>query len=131
MTPTHRRMVGFITGALTFIVVHLIEIRMWTVWFGGAHEPWFLNEGHAAAFMVGCLFVVSVIAGGFYVPGPLIALGAWVSMVWVLFMKPSGPGNIFPIVLVSGGVHLLFGGWLGAWIGKEVRGLAPRRHQTK
>ena len=131
MTKTIHRLIGFTIGVVAFTVVHLIEVQMWVPWFGGEHDAWFLNQGHAAAVMVGCLFAVSLVGGWFTVSGPMMALGAWVAMTGILFIKPEGPGNIFPIVLAFGGVYALFGCWLGGWIGKELRGLVPRRHRTK
>src|SRR4051794_27888170 len=31
----HRRFTGFMAGVVAFLVLHLIEVRMWATWFGG------------------------------------------------------------------------------------------------
>jgi len=94
---------------------------MWAAWFGGQWDPWFLNEGRAAGFMVGGLFAVSLVGGWYLLQGRMITVGAWVAMTVVLLTKQNGPGNIAPLVLAFGGIYALFGCALGAWIGKELR----------
>ncbi|HZX54334.1 MAG TPA: hypothetical protein VFE86_06620 [Ilumatobacteraceae bacterium] len=115
---------------MTVVVLHLIEVRMWQTWFGGAYDAWFMNDPNAGAFMIGGLFVVGVIAGGFYLPGPSMAFGAWIAMDWLLFWGPGGPGNLFPIVMVVGAVLIVIACWPATLIGKELRGLVTRPHAT-
>ncbi len=91
---------------------------MWVPWFGGVHDPWFLNAGRAAAFTMGSLFAVSLIGGALRVSGLGIAAGAAAAMAVVLMW--GGGGSIFPIVLVAGGLLILVSSTLGAWIGKEL-----------
>ena len=115
------RWMGFAVGFLAFLAAHAIEVAMWARWFGGAHEPWFLNESHAAGFMVAALFAVSVVAGWYRLQGRMLTAGAWLAMAVVLMTKPNGPGNIAPIVLAFGGLSASFGCGLGAFIGREIR----------
>lgn len=118
---------GITTGALTFFLVHRVEVKMWAAWFGGVHKPWFLNDQKAGAFALISLFVVSLTAGGFYLTGPWIAFGAWIAMIVVLFRQPGGPGTIFPIVLAFGAVFALIACWPSAFIGKELTNWLRKR----
>ena len=114
------RWIGFAIGLLIFVGAHAIEVAMWNPWFGGAHDPWFLNSGRAIVFTMSCLFGVSLIAGGLRVSGLMIAAGAFVAMTTVMFLKEGGRGTIFPIVLVVGGMVILLSSMMGAWIGMEI-----------
>jgi hypothetical protein len=120
------RLIGFSAGLFAFLVAHAIEVVRWAQWFGGTHQPWFLNNGAATQFTMGCTFVTSV-AVALFSPSPrpvrglTIALGAFAAMTYVLFRSQGGPGNIFPIVLVFGGFLLLLSSTLGAWAGRELR----------
>src|SRR4029078_11323961 len=104
----------------------------WSAWFGGAHEPWFLNAGSAAGVTLGCVFIAS---GGMSIRNPsrraprgvTLALGAIAAMTVVAFVKPGGPGTIFPIVWAVGGAFMLVSSMLGAWIGDEGRGAGKGR----
>jgi hypothetical protein len=122
-----RRWLGFGVGLLAFLAVHLAESLMWNIWFGDAHEPWFLNSGRAVAATIGWLFVVSAIAGSFGLSGLMLSAGAFVAMTGVLFLKPGGPGNIFPIVMAFGGLLILGSNTLGAWAGWEIREASRRK----
>jgi hypothetical protein len=118
--------VDFAIGLLTFAGAHAIEVAMWSAWFGGAHEPWFLNAGSAAGFTLGCVFIASGIVSMCHASvrrgrGVTLGLGAVAAMTIVLFLKQGGPGTIFPIVLAVGGGFLLVSSTLGAWIGREAR----------
>ena len=126
------RCVDFEIGMLTFAGAHAIEVAMWSAWFGGAHEPWFLNAGSAAGFTLACVFIAS---GGMSIRNPsgrprrgvTLALGAIAAMTVVAFVKPGGPGTIFPIVWAVGGAFMLVSSMLGAWIGHEARGAVKGR----
>jgi hypothetical protein len=125
------RSVDFAVGMLTFAVAHVIEVAMWSTWFGGANEPWFLNAGAAAGFTLGCLFIASGVVSMVNPSarpgrGVTLGVGACAAMAVVLILKQGGPGTIFPIVLAVGGVFLLISSTLGAWIGREV-GVAVKR----
>ncbi len=117
-----QRGTGFIAGLLIFVAAHGVEVLKWAVWFGGAHDPWFLNSGRAVAFTMGCLFVGSVASGWLRLSGLMIAAGAATAMTVVLFVKDEGPGTIFPIVIAVGTVCILAISLLGAWLGGEIRG---------
>ena len=119
------RWFGFALGLLTFVAVHSLEALMWVPWFGGVHDPWFLNSGRAAAFTMGSLFAVGLIGGALRVSGLGIAAGAAAAMAVVLMW--GGGGSIFPIVLVAGGLLILVSSTLGAWIGKELINLTVTR----
>ena len=122
MTTIRTRGIGFALGALGFAAAHLIEAALWTTWFGGQHEPWFLNSGRAVAFTTALLFGVSLTAGGIGLSGTMISAGAFMAMAAIMFLKNSGPGTIFPIVMAFGGLLVLGTVLLGAWLGREVRG---------
>ena len=116
----------FAFGALTFGGVHAIEVMRWTAWFGGVHEPWFLNSGSATVFTLVCVAAASgiVALSSASVPsvrGITFGAGACAAMTAVLIMKQGGPGTIFPIVMAVGGLFILMSSALGAWIGREAR----------
>jgi hypothetical protein len=99
---------------------HLIEAANWTTWFGGAYRPWFLNSGQAAAFTIGTLFLVSLIAGWFQLSGLLIGAGAILTMIAILFLGDDGPGTLFPSVVFAGALFIAGATWLGGWMGAEI-----------
>jgi hypothetical protein len=112
-------------GFFTFVAAHAIEAAKWSDWFHGTGEPWFLNAGRAALLTIGAVSLTSAVMAALVgstkaVSGVSIAGGAFVAMAAVLFLKPGGPGTIFPIVLAVGGGLLLLGSVLGAWIGTRV-----------
>ena len=109
---------------LIFVAAHEVEVLKWAAWFGGAHEPWFLNSGRAVAFTMACLFVGSLTTWWLRLSGLMIAAGAAAAMTAVLFLKEGGPGTIFPIVIAAGTVCILAITLLGAWIGGEIRRVA-------
>lgn len=121
---TAQRGAGFAAGLLIFVAAHEVEVLKWAAWFGGAHEPWFLNSGRAVAFTMACLFVGSLTSGWLRLSGLMIAAGAAAAMTAVLFLKEGGPGTIFPIVIAAGTVCILAITLLGAWIGGEIRRVA-------
>ena len=123
MKTIRKRGIAFALGTLAFATAHLIEAALWTSWFGGAHDPWFLNSGRAVACMTALLFGVSLAGGGIGLSGTMISAGAFMAMVAIMFLKNSGPGTIFPIVMAFGGLLILGTVSLGAWLGREVRGL--------
>jgi hypothetical protein len=122
------RGIGFAAGGLAFIATHAIEVLLWAAWFGGAHDPWFLNSGRAIVFTMGCLFGASVIGGLIGLSGLAIAAGAAVTMALVLFVR--GGSTIFPIVLAFGWAVIAVSSLLGAWLGKEAAGLVRRRSDS-
>jgi len=122
-----RSSTAFILGVMAFGVAHVIEVALWTTWFGGAYDPWFLNSARAAAFTIGWLFVTSLMAGTVELSGLTFSSGAVISMIGVLFLKPGGPGNIFPIVMLFAGLVIVGTSTLGAWAGKKIAGAIRRR----
>jgi hypothetical protein len=112
------RFLGFMIGSLTFVAAHFIEVAMWSIWFGGAHEPWFLNSGRAIVFTLACQFGASLIAGILRLRGLAIAVGGVTAMTIVL--AAGGGSTIFPIVLTAGGLFIATASWLGAWLGSEI-----------
>jgi hypothetical protein len=126
------RALAFAAGFLAFLAAHELEVIRWAAWFGGAHEPWFLNSGRAALATLAWVGAASGIVALFSAsrPGPRgfsVALGAFVCMTAVLFLKPGGPGTIFPIVMVAGGGSIAISSVLGAWIGRVVRGVVKEQ----
>ena len=102
---------------LTFGAAHAVEVLQWTVWFGNAYEPWFLNSGRAVAFMTACLFVSGLFAGWLRLSGLMFAAGAATAMTVVLFLKQGGAGTIFPIVIAAGGLIVASVSLLAVWLG--------------
>ena len=120
------RAIGFATGFLAFMVAHTIEVLRWTAWFGGTHQPWFLNAGRSIVFTMACVLAASIPVA-LLDPSPrparglTIGTGAFAAMTLVLFLQKEGPGTIFPIVMVFGGIALLISSTAGAWLGRELR----------
>jgi len=126
------RLVGFIAGALAFWAAHAVERAHWADWFHGEYDPWFLNSGRAMAATVAAVAVTSAVVAALggassNVRGLAIGAGAFVAMTLVLFLKPAGPGTIFPIVMVVGGALLVLGSVCGAWTGRALRHIARAR----
>jgi hypothetical protein len=121
------RAVGFTIGLLTFAGAHMIEVALWTSWFGGVYRPWFLNSGQAAAFTISSLFVVSLASGWLGIPGSFIAAGAFAATVLVLFVGGGGAGSIFPIALAGGALLIAAATLTGGWLGSEIRRSLDRR----
>ena len=117
-TTNTDRGLAFVLGLMTFLSAHIVSVAMWSVWFGGTHDPWFLNSGKAAAFTMGWLFGVSLIGGVLGLPGLMVAAGAATAMAIALMWV--GGSTIFPIVLVGGGALILVSTMLGAWIGSQI-----------
>jgi hypothetical protein len=120
------RLIRFTVGLLTFLAAHAVEVLEWSVWFGGAHPPWFLNSGRAIAFTLGCVCISSCIvtlgsASARRVRGITFAVGSFVAMTAVMFLQKGGAGSIFPIVMVVGGLFILMSSTFGAFIGAEIR----------
>jgi len=126
------RLIGFIVGALAFWATHAVERAHWSDWFHGTYDPWFLNSGRAivltmSAVAVSSAAVAALAASTREVRGLTIGAGAFVAMTIVMFLKPAGPGTIFPIVMVVGGVLLMLAGVLGAWTGAGLRRIMRAR----
>ena len=112
------RFQSFAIGLMTFAGAHWIEVLTWPVWFGGVHDPWFLNSGRAIAFTMTCMFAMSLMAGILRLSGPLIAAGGATAMTIVLSLR--GGSTIFPIVIAGGGLFIASASLLGAWLGSEI-----------
>jgi len=122
------RALGFAAGAFAFWVAHVLERAHWIDWFHGEYDPWFLNSGRAILVTIGAVAVASAVVAALAAAprtatGLTVAAGAFTSMTLVLFLKPAGPGSIFPIVMVVGGVLLLVVSLAGAWTGVRLRRL--------
>ena len=120
------RALGFAAGAFAFWVAHVLERAHWIDWFHGEYDPWFLNSGRAILATIGAVAVASAVVAALAAApraatGLAVAAGAFKSMTLVLFLKPAGPGSIFPIVMVVAGVLLLAASLAGAWVGMQAR----------
>lgn len=101
---------GVVFGAVVFLAAHVVLLALWRRWLdpGGAYQVWFLNTGRAVALTVAWLLAASFVGALYAPPRPGqaarrvlgVALGAMAAMAAVLFV--TGPGTIFPIVLVIG-----------------------------
>jgi hypothetical protein len=113
-------------GAATFVAGHFVEVANWQPWFGGGdHAAWFLNDGHhAVLFMMACLFGAELVAGLLWaqdtfdavVDGINVAAGAVVAMTLLLLTAAWGPGNLFPIAIVIGGLLLLLSTFIASML---------------
>ena len=61
---------------------HELEVILWPIWFGGAHDPWFLNSGRAIAFTMACLFGASFVSGILGLSGLTFTAGGITAMPW-------------------------------------------------
>jgi hypothetical protein len=102
-----RFLVDVALGAAGFALLHTYLVTHWSA-FGGQHEPWFLNSGDALWFMLRGLFLLALVVGFSVRRWPTVwrtfigvVVGVGIAMTTVLFT--IGPGNIWPIVLVTGG----------------------------
>jgi len=130
------RLTGFVAGALAFWAAHVVERAHWADWFRGEFDPWFLNSGRAMAATLGAVVLASAVVAALAaapraVSGLAVAAGAFTAMTIVLFLKPAGPGTIFPIVMVAAGVVLLVASMLGAWAGARARRLIREDATTR
>jgi hypothetical protein len=113
------RVQGFSIGLTTFMAAHQLEVLLWPIWFGGAHDPWFLNSGRAIAFTMACLFGASLISGILGLSGLMLAAGGITAMTIVLSLRDGS--TLFPIVVAIGGLMIASASLLGAWLGSEIR----------
>src|SRR5205807_5258867 len=105
----------------------------WSTWFHGApqHRPYWMNS----ASSIPILFTVSIVATAGMIAawartrsrkrihprltdavtsGALVAVGASVSMIVILFIGPGRPGSLFPIAIATGGLVLSLGAIVGS-----------------
>jgi hypothetical protein len=122
------RWTNTVLGAAAFLSAHAVEAWRWRDWFAqNAYAAWFLNSGPAVAFTVLCLFVVSGFMGAFgsadrresVIRGAYFSGGAVAAMSGVLFV--TGPGTIWPIVLVVGAGIVALASLSGTLAGWAIR----------
>ena len=106
-------------GGLTFMAAHAVEAVMWTSWFGGVGQPFFMNSGQAVTLTGGGFLVAGFVAGavardrrGALIHAGNLTAGGGVSMTFIIFR--DGPGALFPIAIVAGIYILGLGSYLGA-----------------
>jgi hypothetical protein len=131
-----RRVILVCVGALTFLGTHLVEAANWQAWFGGTHEPWFLNSAPAVALTAGCLFLAGAVLGAVGGDGPdimralaeggFMGAGAMIALALVLFR--IGPGTIFPIVIAAGAFIVTVSSTAGLCTAWAVRLSLSRSH---
>jgi hypothetical protein len=114
---------SLLLGATTFLAAHTVIVAKWGVWFGGTHQPWFLNDGKGPlALMAACLCIAASIAAALsarnqyesVVHGVNVAVGATIAATAVLFF--IGPGTIFPIVIAFCAMIALASAMVGATV---------------
>jgi hypothetical protein len=124
---------SFTLGAAAFLAVHAVEVYRWRDWFdaAGRYKPWFLNTGPSAGAALFVFAVAGAWASALWARDGVdvglqafaVAAGAALAMTITLFV--IGPGNIFPIVLISGAglaaVSAVLGGWLGFLAASGIR----------
>jgi hypothetical protein len=128
------RSAGAVLGGVTFLVAHAIEVYEWRAWFAPATgaAAWFLNSGAAAGFTISCLLAAGAIAGAFrsadrrdaLVRGASFSAGAVAAMTAVLFA--TGPGTIWPIVLLIGAAIVTASSMVGTLAGNGARRVFAR-----
>jgi hypothetical protein len=126
-----------IVGAAAFVAIHLVIVAMWQTWFGGsaAYAPWFLNASSTVAFTTAVFASINLLAAVLsadgriearFVAAALIAAGAALPMIVILFMTRGGPGTLFPIAITIGLALIFLGGVAGGWLGWVIRFARPR-----
>jgi hypothetical protein len=134
-----------VVGAMTFVAVHFVVVATWQTWFhaGDGYDPWFMNAASTVALTVVVFAAVNVCASLLdpnprieprFVSAATITAGATVPMIVVLFTMRGGPGNLFPIVILTGAVIFFFSGAAGGCLGWAIRSAWsrwPPRHGMK
>ncbi len=135
-----RRVMLMVTGAATFVVVHLVVVATWQTTMRGeaTFAPWFLNSGRAIVWMLAAFAVAALgasasddrrTATAMFDVAAWIAIGGAIPMIIVLFTLRGGPGTIFPIVIVGGALFLLAGALVGAAAGWAAKWLSAHRRR--
>src|SRR5215210_4204493 len=113
------RWTSLVLGAATFLAAHAVEWARWRSWFSAEWEPFFMNSGRAVAFTVACVLIAGLVAAllardrrDALIHAGNVTAGAVVVMIFTLFS--TGPGTLFPIVIVFGTIVLAAGSYLGA-----------------
>jgi hypothetical protein len=112
-------------GAAAFLAAHAVEVSRWRQWFdpSGAHQPWFLNTGSAAAFTAASVAIAGAVGASLWAMTPQkarqqsLALAAGAALALAITLWAIGPGSIFPVVIVAGAGFLTLSAGLGSWLG--------------
>ena len=129
---------SFVVGVTAFALLQLFLKATWSRWFGWqkVNEAGFLNSGRSVLLTIAVLFAAAVGLGVVvhrvqrrWAPAATaMALGVAAAMCAVLVAM--GPGNIWPIVLVIGGVVTAIPVILGVWAGAALHGVVASRHEA-
>ena len=130
--------ISFVVGVSAFALLQLFLKATWSKWFGWqkVSEAWFLNSGRSALLTIAVLFAAAVGLGVVvhrlqrrWAPAATaMALGVCAAMCAILIAM--GPGNIWPIVLVIGGIVTAVPVILGVWAGATLHEVTARRHEA-
>jgi hypothetical protein len=119
----------FALGGITFAAAQ-IPLLEHTTASSGENMGWFLNSGQSILTITLSLVTVAaaITALGWWAPmvgAVALSVGATVAMVVILFQ--IGAGNLFPIVIVMGGVFVGIAAFVGMRIGVVLRHAFTRR----
>ena len=111
-------------GAVVFVAIQLALVP-----FSRSGVGWFLNSGTEILItlvILGTAAILLELFGRSFSPWrPLwMAAGVWVAMLVYLFV--TGPGNLFPIVIVMGSFMLVPTVVVAGYLGMTIRGFARR-----
>lgn len=123
-------------GVAAFLAAHFLEVAAWSAFGAPAHEPWFLNSGRAVLVTVVLLFLTSAAIGWRTRqpwPGPAsrVTAGAGVAALGVAFV--TGPGTLFPIVVVAALAVIAIAVFAGTCVGFTFAGTTnhPANHRPR
>ena len=116
---------NLVLGAAAFLAAHAVEVFRWRQWFdsSGAHQPWFLNAGSAAAFTAASVAIAGAAGAALWARTPQkarqqsLALAAGAALAMAITLWSIGPGTIFPLVIVAGAGFVTLSAGLGSWLG--------------
>ncbi len=118
-----RLLLPLILGGITFVAaqVPLLEPPPTS---GGENMGWFLNSGQSLLTILLAVAAIAMAQTALGWSSPMagaiaVSVGATIAMVITLFQ--IGPGNLFPIVIVMGGVFLGGAAFAGMGIGLALR----------
>ena len=85
------------------MAAHAVEVVMWTSWFGGVWQPFFMNSGQAVAFTGGGFLVAGLFASvvatdrqDALIHAGNVTAGGGVPMTLMMF-RDTAPARSFPL----------------------------------
>jgi hypothetical protein len=123
------QLISAAAGGVLFLAVQAMMVNLVSGAVATADPPWwFLNSGRNVAIVAAVLAsgaaVLALTGSDILIRATAFAGGAMLAMIALLFV--IGPGSIFPIVIVVGGVVMSIAVACGAVVGRLVRVAVPR-----